>query len=60
MQNAAIAQVAEDFMDTTSDLKQLEKAAKAPAGKNKYYYHCYMKYLNTNFKIAVASVAFCV
>ncbi|XP_029181563.2 LOW QUALITY PROTEIN: vinculin-like [Acropora millepora] len=31
LQNAAIAQVAEDFMDTTSDLKQLEKAAKAPA-----------------------------
>lgn len=35
LQNAAIAQVAEDFMDTSSDLKQLEKAARAPAGKNK-------------------------
>lgn len=34
LQNAAIAQVAEDFMDTTSDLKQLEKAARAPPGKN--------------------------
>lgn len=33
LQNAAIAQVAEDFMDTTSDLKQLEKAARAPPGK---------------------------
>lgn len=30
LQNAAIAQVAEDFMDTTTNLKQLEKAARAP------------------------------
>ena len=33
LQNAAIAQVAEDFMDTTTNLKQLEKAARAPPGK---------------------------
>lgn len=30
LQNAVVAQVAEDFMDTTSSLKQLEKAARAP------------------------------
>ncbi|KAL9979828.1 hypothetical protein ACROYT_G017545 [Oculina patagonica] len=32
VQNAIIAQVAEDFMDTTTNLKQLEKAARAPPG----------------------------
>ena len=32
LQNAVIAQVAEDFMDTTTNLKQLEKAARAPPG----------------------------
>ncbi|KAJ7380306.1 hypothetical protein OS493_011026 [Desmophyllum pertusum] len=30
LQHAIIAQVAEDFMDTTTNLKQLEKAARAP------------------------------
>jgi len=30
LQNAVIAQVAEDFMDTTTNLKQLEKAARSP------------------------------
>lgn len=30
LQNGVIAQVAEDFMDTTTNLKQLEKAARAP------------------------------
>ena len=33
LQNAITAQVAEDFMDTTTNLKQLEKAARAPPGK---------------------------
>lgn len=30
LQNAVIGQVVEDFMDTTTNLKQLEKAARAP------------------------------
>ena len=33
LQNAVVAQVAEDFMDTTTNLKQLEKAARAPPGE---------------------------
>ena len=33
LQNAVIAQVAEDFMDTTTNLKQLEKAARSPPGR---------------------------
>ena len=35
LQNAVVAQVAEDFMDTTTNLKQLEKAARAPPGEIK-------------------------
>ena len=38
LQNAITAQVAEDFMDTTTNLKQLEKAARAPPGKILFKY----------------------
>ena len=34
LQNAVIAQVADDFMDTTTGLKNLEKAARAPPGES--------------------------
>lgn len=36
LQNAVVAQVAEDFMDTTTNLKQLEKAARAPPGETQW------------------------
>lgn len=44
LQNGVIAQVAEDFMDTTTNLKQLEKAARAPPG-NGLNYSKYVKFL---------------
>lgn len=42
LQNAVVAQVAEDFMDTTTNLKQLEKAARAPPGEIQWRWTTYI------------------